>query len=220
MVEAYKTEEEQIEDIKKWWRENWKSLAGGILLGLAILFGGKNYMQSRDAKTGMAAFEYDAMMQALNANKVDDATAHAEILNGQYAGTPFAVAAALTLAKLKVDKNDLLAAQSYLRWALEHADDTALKHAARLRLARVLLAQNKADQAMELVSIPADQTLGYEASYEELKGDILVASGKISEAITAYNLALSSMKPGNSSRQSVQMKLDDLGPMDNAKQAS
>jgi len=220
MVEAYKTEEEQIEDIKKWWSENWKSLAGGILLGLAILFGGKSYLQSREAKTGMAAFEYDAMMQALNTNKIEDASAHAEILNGQYAGTPFAVAAALTLAKIKVDKNELVAAESYLRWALEHAKDTGLKHAARLRLGRVLLADNKTEQALQMVTIPADQSVGFEASYEELKGDILVASGKISEAISAYNVALSAMKPGSGSRQSVQMKLDDLGSVDNAKQAS
>jgi len=220
MVEVYTTEEEQIEAIKKWWRDNWKSLAGGVLLGLAILFGGKNYLHSQEVKTGMAAFEFDAMMQALNADKQEEATSHAEILNSQYAGTPFAVVSALTLAKLKVEKNDLSAAEAYLRFAMQQASNEALKHAARLRLARVLLANNKADQALQLVSLTSQESAGYTASYEELKGDILVASGKVSDAISAYNLALAALQPGDRGRQNLQMKLDDLGALENAKQAS
>ena len=220
MVDVYTTEEEQIEAIKKWWRDNWKSLAGGVLLGLGILYAGYSYKHSQENKKGMAAFEFDAMMQALNTDKIDEATSHAEILSGQYADTPFAVASALALAKIKVEKNDLLAAQSYLRWALDHADNEAMKHAARLRLARVLLANNKADEALKLVSLSSQETAGYSASYEELKGDILVASGKVSEAISAYNLALAAMEPGDRGRQNLQMKLDDLGALENAKQAS
>lgn len=219
-MDVYTTEEEQIEALKKWWRENWKSLAGGVLLGLALLFGGKSYLQNRDHKLGMAAFEFNAMMQALNASKVDEATSHAEILTGQYADTPFAVASALALAKMKVQKNDLLAAESYLRWALQHASNEALKHAARLRLARVLLANKKPDQALKLVSVSSQDSAGYTASYQELKGDILVAMGKTSDAISSYNLALAAMPPGDRGRQNLQMKLDDLGALENNKQAS
>jgi len=220
MVDVYTTEEEQIEAIKKWWRDNWKSLAGGVLLGLAILYGFKNYMGSRDAELGIAAFEFDAMMQALNSDKKEESAKHAEILNSKFAGTPFAVSAALTLAKLKVEQNDLLAAESYLNWALEHAKNEALKHAARLRLARVLLANNKAKQALGLVSLTPQETAGYSVLYDELKGDIYVADGQISEAISAYNSALSAMQPTDRGRQNLQLKLNDLGATENAKQDS
>lgn len=208
-MDVYTTEEEQIEAIKKWWRDNWKSLAGGILLGLGILYFGKSYLESRDAKTGMAAFEFDSMMQSLNQDKKEEATTHAEILTGQYADTPFAVSSALALAKLKVDAGDLLAAESYLRWALDHADSSVLQHAARLRLARVLVANNKSDEALSLLQ--GVDTTNYTASYEQLKGDIQLAKGNVNEAITAYNLALAAMQPGDRGRNNLQMKLDDLG---------
>jgi predicted negative regulator of RcsB-dependent stress response len=208
-VDVYTTEDEQIEAIKKWWRENWKSLAGGILLGLGILYFGKSYIQSQDAKTGMAAFEFDAMMQSLNQDKKDQASTHAEILTGQYADTPFAVGSALALAKLKVEAGDLLAAESYLRWALDHAETSVLKHAARLRLARVLLANKKADDALKLLQ--GVDSANFTASYEQLKGDIQLAKGNTNEAITSYNLALAAMKPGDRGRNNLQMKLDDLG---------
>jgi len=220
MVDVYTTEEEQIEAIKKWWRENWKSLAGGVLLGLAILLGFRTYSNNRDVELGMAAYEFDAMMQAIASDKKDEAAAHAEILNSKFATTPFAVTAALAQAKLKVEKKDLLAAESFLKWALDHAKNEALKHAARLRLARVLLASNKANDALALISLSSQETAGYTASYEELKGDIYVASGKVSDAISSYNLALAAMEPSDRARQNLQMKLNDLGAIENAKQAS
>jgi len=219
-VDVYTTEEEQIEAIKKWWRENWKSLAGGVILGIAILWAGKSYLQNREIETGNAAFQFDALMQAMAQNKPEEAAKHAEVLNSKYANTPFAVASALAMAKLKVEGNDMIAAESYLRWAMEKADNDALKNAARLRLARVLLATNKTDEALKMVSVSADKSAGYAASYQELKGDILVAQGKVSEAISAYNLALAELDQSDRGRKNLQMKLDDLGALDNAKQAS
>ena len=208
-MEVYSTEEEQVEAIKKWWRENWKSLAGGILLGLAVLYGGRAYLQKQDNYTAAASVQFDAMVQALAQDKPDVVSTHAETLLGQFADTAYAVTAALTMAKIKVDAGDLLAAESHLRWALNKASHEGLKHTARLRLARVLLANGKADDALQ--SLSNVNPGSFTASYEEVKGDIYVAKGSVEQARSAYSLALAALKPGDRGRNFLEMKLDDLG---------
>lgn len=208
-MEVYTTDEEKLEAIKNWWRENWVSLAGGILLGLAVLYGSRFWWQKQENYTAEASVEYEAMTQAIAQDKSAEATPHAEKLLGQFADTPYAVAAALAMAKIKVDAADLLAAESHLRWALSQADNDGLQHTARLRLARVLLANQKLDEALSTVS---NVTAGsFVASYEELKGDIHRAKGQLDLARGAYQLALAALKPGARGRNYLEMKLDDLG---------
>jgi len=39
VVDEFSTEDEQVEAIKKWWKENGTSLIVGVVLGLSVLFG-------------------------------------------------------------------------------------------------------------------------------------------------------------------------------------
>lgn len=208
-MDVYTTEEEQVDAIKKWWADNWKSLAGGVLIGVAILFGGKAWIKQQDLKIEAASAEFEAMMQATSEDKNDVAADHAAKLLGQFVDSTYAVAAALTLAKIKMEENDLAAAKIHLRWAIDHSSQSAFKHVARLRLARVLLSEGKTDDSLAtLVNIDAGT---YVASYEELKGDIYLAQGKMNQARTAYTLALAALDSSARGRDFLEMKLDDLG---------
>ena len=46
MSEEYQTEEEQIEALKRWWKENGKSIIAGLVLGIGSI-GGYRYWQAR-----------------------------------------------------------------------------------------------------------------------------------------------------------------------------
>ena len=208
-MEVYDTEEEQVEAIKKWWRDNWKSLFGGIILGLGILYGGKTWLQQKDIHAGSASVEFEAMIQAVGQDKITEATEFAAVLLGQYTDTPYAVMASFTMASIKVKENDLQTAKTHLRWALEHTTQSSFKHVARIRLARVLLAEGKHDEALSQIS--NIDTGKYLPTYEELKGDLYLAKGQVDLARTAYNLALSSMEAGARARSMVEMKLGALG---------
>jgi len=81
-----------------------------------------------------------------------------------------------------------------------------------LRLVRVLLSEGNTDEAMTLMN-SADFGK-YAASYQELKGDALVAKGQIDQAKGAYNLALQSLEPGSRLRSYIEIKLDNLGEKD------
>ena len=39
MVEDYLTDRDQEEALRNWWRENWRWILGGVVLGLALLGG-------------------------------------------------------------------------------------------------------------------------------------------------------------------------------------
>lgn len=208
-MEVYATEEQQVEAIKRWWKENAKSVIGGILIGVGVLYGGKTWMQQENQHAEQASNQFEVMMQAIAKDSNKEAAEHGAELLGQYADTPYAGMAALALAKIRADEKDLTTAKTHLRYALANLDKPELKHVARLRLVRVLTAEGNYDEAMQLVVATAPDT--FVASYEELKGDIHAAKGEVDQARTAYTLALAAMEPGSRAREFVEIKRDDLG---------
>jgi predicted negative regulator of RcsB-dependent stress response len=208
-VNVYATEDEQVEAIKKWWKDNGKSVIGGVIIGVAVLYGGRMWFEQRNQHIENASAEYEAMIQDLNQDKQNEAADRGAAILGQYSDTTYGELAALAMAKIKVDENDLVAAKSHLQWALDHAKQDEIKRIARLRLARVLHAEGKEDEALQLLNVAAADK--FAAAYDELKGDIYVAKGDVAKARTHYDLALQSLEPTSRARRYIEMKLDDLG---------
>ena len=209
-MEVYRTEEEQVEAIKKWWSENKLSLIGGIILGIAVLWGGRTWMAGQDAHAEAASTLYQVMMVKLSRGSLEEAAAEGSTLLGQFSDTPYAALASLALAKIRLEQGDMAAASSHLNWALSNAEQEEVKMVARLRLAELLLAEGDTAGALaQLNAITAPDT--FEAVYEQLKGDVYVADGKADLARTAYARALSVMDPTSPGRRLLQMKLDELG---------
>jgi len=125
-----------------------------------------------------------------------------------YSGTPYASLTALTLSKLALDKSDYTSAAAQLRWILDNSGDAGLQHVARLRLARVVAAENKPDLALSLLN--ESDTSGFTTLYQETRGDILLQQGKAEEAATEYSKALSDLEMNPQRRRILEMKLNDL----------
>ena len=208
-MEIHSTEEQQVEAIKKWWKENRWSLIGGVAIGIAALVGGRAWIDGQNAYMETASTEYLNMQEKIISGNIDAATTHGAQLLGQFSDTPYAALAALAMARIKMDVGDLVAASSHLRWALDNASQEIVKHEARLRLSRILLAEKNTTAALSLLDVADTGT--YTPAYEQLKGDIYVADGKTESARTAYTRALKQSLPSASDRNSLQMKLDDLG---------
>ena len=208
-MEIHSTEEQQVEAIKKWWKENKWSLIGGAAIGITVLVGGRAWLDGQNAYTEAASTEYLNMQEKIISGNIDAASTHGAQLLGQFSDTPYAALAALAMARIKADAGDLVAASSHLRWALDNASQEPVKYEARLRLSRILLAEKNTAEALTLLSIP-DAGI-YTSAYEQLKGDIYVADGKTESARTAYTRALKQSSASAPDRRSLQMKLDDLG---------
>jgi len=211
-VDIHLTEEEQVEAIKKWWKDNAKSIIGGVLIGLAVIYGGRTWFAQNNDRVEQASTTFQAMMQDMEQNNSANAADKASILLGQYSDTPYAIMAALNMAKIKVNEDNLVGAKAHLRWALDHADQAELQHIARLRLLRVLISEGNSDEAIAMIE--SVEFGKYTATYQELKGDALVAKELFNLAKGAYNLSLQALEPGSRLRSFIEMKLDNLGEKD------
>ena len=109
-MEMHTTEEQQVEAIKKWWKENRWSLIGGVAIGVTVLVGGRAWLDGQHAYMEDASSEYMTMQENMNAGKNDEATSHGAKLLGQYSDTPYAALAALAMARIKTDAGELSAA--------------------------------------------------------------------------------------------------------------
>ena len=132
-------------------------------------------------------------------------------LDSEFGGTHYAQYGSLFVAKVAVEANRLDDAASALQRVLDKPADATLGELARQRLARVLAAQDKADDALKLLDAKVEDA--FLASREELKGDLLVQLGRSDDAHAAYQKAKDALAE-DAAVGGLQMKLDDLAKGD------
>lgn len=203
------SEKEQIEALGKWWKENGSSIITGLLLGVSILLGGKAWINYQDTQSQNASNIYAQMMASSQGQKLDQARSHANQLISDYTNSSYAPLAALLLARLAVQDGELAAAQGQLQWALDHTTSPQQTNIARLRLVRVLIAQQQYAQAEKMLASVTDAG-AYVWMYTELEGDLAAAQGKSQQAATAYKKALDSSPPQAPNRSFLTAKYENL----------
>jgi predicted negative regulator of RcsB-dependent stress response len=208
-LDVYKTEEEQLETIKKWWNENGKSALFGIILGLGGIFGWRAWQANIISQADAASDLYQQSLVAVNQNFLQQAKDFALQVTENYEKTGYAVFARLILAHLAAAETDYTAAAVHLNWALDNVKVESLKHEIRIRLARVYIADNKLDQAFNLIN--TSQPGSFSPIYNELKGDILVLQNKPAEARMAYQQAILAAQTSSVDESLLNVKLDALG---------
>jgi len=207
MVETYQTEDEQVQAIKDWWKENGRSVIAGLVIGIAVIVGYRYWSHYQTSQSEQASVIYaQVIASAANADS-EKAFEQGQNLITNYSGTPYASLTALTLAKLAMDKPDYTTAAAQLRWVVDNSSDAGLQHVARLRLARVLAAENKPDLALSLLTV--SDTSGFTTLYQETRGDILQQQGKVTEAAAEYSLALTDLEMNPQRRRILEMKFND-----------
>jgi len=206
-MDANLTDEEKLELLKKWWKENGGSIITGVILGLAMLFGGKAWFAYQERQSETASNIYAVMMVALDNGNAAGVTQRAGILMADYTSTPYASLAALALAKLKLDEGELVAAHAQLQWVLDNTGSEVIRETARLRLIRVLIAEQDLEGA-EALAAQANKTGAFEALYAEIDGDIYTVRGDFINASKAYEQALATMAGDSPGRKQLQLKYD------------
>ena len=216
MAEVYQTEEEQVEALKKWWKENGKSTVISIVVAIAAVVGWRGWQEQQQGNIDAASAVYQNLLSAsqgqngtVTAEQLTTANHLAETLKQDYPNSTYAHFAALYKAKFAVEKNDLATAESELRWILATGTTAELTLQTQLRLARVLYASEKYDDALGQLS---SSSPAYAASFEEVRGDIYLAQGQADQARLAYQKAveLSQQGPQSASSPLLEMKLQQL----------
>lgn len=202
-MELYDSEEQQVEAIKDWWKENGKAVIFGAVIGLGGLFGWRYYQDTVTAAQEAASESYTLTITALRSQ---GASAESDVQSFIDANkdTEYASLAALQLAKVQVEAGNLDEALAQLEWAKASSSDQALKTVASYRIARIQSEQANFEQAFaELATITDSAWVGRVA---ELRGDIALRKGDKAAAYAAYTEA----QQATDASQTLQMKLDDL----------
>ena len=201
-------EYEQGEQVRKWIRENGIAVAVGVVLALALIFGWRQW-QAHEANTEIqAASQFAVVQNAAQAGNKQAMGAALGDLQKNHAKSPYAAFASAAVAEYDVGKDDLKQAVQNLQWAVANSRQPALQSLFSLRLARVLLADGKAQDALAaLGKVPSGD---YAAKAAELRGDAQLKLGKIDAARTDYQNALAKLDKDAPARSAVQMKLDNL----------
>lgn len=202
-------EQEQLDTLKAWWKDNANKVLGAVLIVVVALGGwrGWQYYQNKQAAEASTLYaEFVKQLESGDAKRVNDAAA---AVMDKYASTAYAARAALLAAQVNESARDTARAKTQLQWTLDHAGEAALKDVARLRLAAILLDEKKYDDALKLLN--AAHPDSFNGLYADLKGDVLSAQGKTEEARAAYKLAYEKTDEKSTYRNLIQMKLDGLG---------
>jgi predicted negative regulator of RcsB-dependent stress response len=210
-VAVYESEQEQIEAIVKWWKENGTSVIAGFLIGLGLLVAWRWWQNYTIQQAQLASITYDQVLYALDKAEPEKARQAVQVLLSKHSSSPYAALAVLNLARQDLAQGDIEASQARLEWVLEqNRNIPELTHIARLRKAKLFLAQHQIAKAKKLL-VNVDTQKYFAAAYAELKGDIAVAEQQTETARQAYTQALASEDLAPKHREWLQMKLDDLG---------
>lgn len=207
--------DDELAGVKDWWNRNGKPLLTGALLAGVVVLGWNTWHKYQNNQSQGASQLYQALLEtSLTPNGQPDATKVAELagkLKSEFGGTAYAQYGSLFVAKVAVESGKLDDAAAELKSVLDKPADATLGEISRQRLARVLAAQNKAEEALKLLDGDADKA--FLASREELKGDLLVQLGRGDDAHSAYEKAKAALSD-EAAVGGLQLKLDDLAKGD------
>lgn len=203
-------EMEQIEALKRWWLENRAFVIAGVVIGVAAVAGWRGWEWHQTRQAEQASALYDQVGDALEAKDLGKAQDLVGQLMEGYGRTPYATNAALLKAKADVDAGDHGSARTMLDWVVTNGVDAELKALARIRLARVHLADANPELALGLLDgVPSG---AFTALVEDVRGDAQLALGKPEEARRAWQAALDAGDGNLADRALIELKLAALGP--------
>ncbi|MEZ7517143.1 YfgM family protein [Psychrobacter sp. Arc9] len=200
-----------------------------ILLALAAYFGW-TYWQNNHARVDTVAADQYADIQQLNeevklASQNPDLEAEAQealtqsrsqldkdidTLVGTHGESVYAWQALMIKARQQVDNDDFAAATETFKKALAiDLGDAGLEAITRLRYAKTLLAAGDTDAALSEAN--NDMPSSFEASQQELLGDIYLAQDNKDSAIKSYSNAWELLRSRQETRAVLALKMESLG---------
>ena len=203
---AYSIEEEQeINQLKDWWKENGKTIIVAFILGVGGMFGWRYWQAHQAEQIAQASAQYDALIYSAQQDE-QAKKANIEQFVQANSKTAYAVFALLDEAKKATEKQDFVAAEVNLNQALTQSQDEVLTSIVALRLSSVQFQLGQLDNALTTLNQVKGES--FNARKAILTGDIQVVKGDKVAAKNSFEQAQQS--GGQLEQQMAKMKLDNL----------
>ena len=203
-------EQEQLAELKAWWKRFGGIVVAAVVLAALIIAGYAGWRWYQYSQSAQASVLYTELVNAAGQGDTKKVRDLAGTLIAQYPRTAYAPLGMLVSAKTEFAAGDAKTAQAQLGWVVDNARDDEVRVIARVRLAQVLLDQKAYDDALKVLSakVPPE----FASMIDNARGDVLVAKGAKAEARAAYKSALDSLgRSDGATRELIRLKLDALG---------
>lgn len=203
---AYSIEEEQeINQLKDWWKENGKTIIVAFILGVGGMFGWRYWQAHQAEKIAQASAQYDSLIYSAQQDE-QAKKANIEQFVQANSKTAYAVFALLDEAKKATEKQDFVAAEVNLNQALTQSQDEVLTSIVALRLSAVQFQLGQLDNALTTLNQVKGES--FNARKAILTGDIQVSKG---DKVAAKNNFEQAQQSGSQlEQQMAKMKLNNL----------
>lgn len=217
MSDIRSEEQEQLEAIKYWFKQNAFPILAALLVAGGIFYGPDFYQSYKNNKIWPVSDLYTELnavvTQASAAPEISEQQLSTvaeltESLVQNYPDTHYAFLASLADAGLNVQQGNYQIARERLEWAAQQAEAEADVQLANYRLALVEAQLGETDAALDRLSGANPQ---FAPLYSAARGDIYASLGQREQAISAYEEALAGLAGENSIQSNtVQLKLNGL----------
>ena len=179
---------ERVEQIKNWLSKYAAPIIIGVILGLAVIYGLQFWQQKQLKQNTKAAELFQQVSQVwVNGSDAQKESLASQLVT-QFPKTVYADFANLGLAELAVNQQDYAKAASYLDSVVHQGRDPGLREIAKIRLARVLAAEGKIKDGLDLLA--GDTSQSFAVLVKATQGDLYLMQHNNKAASQAYQQAL------------------------------
>lgn len=207
-MEIYRTEEQQLDALRQFWKKNHKLILFTLGMTLVGVLGFKFLQHHKDSERYLASQNFNLLLKSHEENDLTTQKNKADELINQYGNTSYATLAALMQAKSAVDQKNYDEAIKQLTFAQTQTSVQELKSIATVRLARLYLAQEKWDEVEKVLKQASNS--GYLTLLEEVKGDYYLFKQDLIKARDAYLAAIDNDPSKAEKRPILRMKLEEI----------
>jgi len=200
-IQVDDTEEEQVEQIKKWWNNNGKQIIAGAVIGLAGIWGWNTYSDYQDNQSLNARSLYLSY-----ASDSDNLGAY-DKLTTDFSSSSYSDQAILLMAKYLFDAGSYSQALGVIK-PLINNPSSIIATTAALRTASIYLQLGQHDEALSILEGQSED--GFSGLNYNLLGDIYLDLGNRADAQKYYSLAIDNVSENSNLSKLIQIKLDDL----------